>query len=132
MSIAHIVPVRVQWFRTDVLRWRLRFPGVGSTLVVLILFASGCFGAAGPRDDDPALITVEGRVTYYGNAPFEQAALVTDDGNWYVLDLTDEQASGLVTPTRQHVRGRVYLGDWNGRPFAHLTVHYMERVNRSP
>lgn len=74
------------------------------------------------------MISVEGRVTYFGNTPFERAVLVTDDGNWYVLDLSDEQHAGLTAPSRQQVRGRVYRGYWNGRPFAHLEVQTMQRV----
>lgn len=101
---------------------------IGSTLIPIILFACGCAGGSGLGSDGPDMITVEGRVTYYGNVPFEQAVLVTDDGNWYVLELTDDQRSALVAPSRQRVRGRVVLDDWNGRPFAHLTVHEIERV----
>ncbi|NNF03087.1 MAG: hypothetical protein HKN17_01365 [Rhodothermales bacterium] len=101
-----------------------------STLTLGILFVSGCAGSSHSDTGAGDVISVEGRVTYYGNTPFERAALVTDDGNWYILDLSDAQQDGLTAPSRQLVRGRVYLGDWNGRPFAHLDVHTMQRVNR--
>jgi hypothetical protein len=99
-------------------------------LFATALFAAGCAGPAGTRADAPDIITVEGRVTYYGAAPFAAAMLVTDDGNWYVLNLTDDQESELVTPSRQRIRGRVYLDDWQGRPLAHLRVETVERVMR--
>lgn len=120
MSTANTVPARAL-----VVTRRLRV--VGSTLVLAVLFASACSGPGRASADE---ITVEGRVTYYGNVPFEKAALVTDDGNWYVLDMSDEQRSALVTPSRQRVHGRVYLGDWDGKPFARLDVHAMKRVDR--
>jgi len=102
---------------------------IPSTLIIAILFMSGCAsGRAVSEGDD--MIIVEGRVTLYGNVPFERAALVTDDGNWYVLELTDEQRSALATPSIQRIRGRVYLDDWNNRPFAHLHVLEMERIVR--
>lgn len=121
MTFANTVPVRAYDRIAAVVR---------STPFLLILFAAGCSGVSGTTQDGPDVISVEGRVTYYGNVPFEEAALVTDDGNWYVLELTDDQRSDLVTPTRQRVRGRVYLDDWNGRPFAWLDVREIERINR--
>jgi len=102
---------------------------IPSTLIIALLFISGCMSGRGVSDGGDMII-VEGRVTLYGNVPFERAALVTDDRNWYVLELTDEQRSALVTPSIQRIRGRVYLDDWNSRPFAHLRVHEMERVVR--
>ena len=122
MSIANTVPVRPA-------RAVARPLLAGSTLMLVILFASACSGSSGVSAGAADIITVEGRVTYYGNVPFEQAILVTDDRNWYVLDLGDDQRLQLVTPSRQRVQGRVYLGDWNGRPFAHLDVREIERVD---
>ncbi|MBO6574906.1 MAG: hypothetical protein JJ896_05815 [Rhodothermales bacterium] len=75
-------------------------------------------------------IEVEGTVTVRGNEPFTAVILETPEGNWYKLELTTEQRSGMVNPSVQRVRGTVSLGDWNGRPFAVLTVGSLSRVMR--
>ena len=73
---------------------------------------------------------MDGRVTVRGNEPFTAVILETESGNWYKLDLTPAQRTGLANPSWQKVVGEVYLGDWNGRPFATLRVRSLERMDR--
>lgn len=76
------------------------------------------------------ILSLEGLVTVRGNVPFNAAILETDARNFYVLKLTTEQQSMLITPARYRVIGRLYLDDWNGKPFAHLEVREILRLNR--
>lgn len=73
-------------------------------------------------------ITVEGMITVRGNVPFAEVVLETDNHNVYVLEMSDEQRTALMTPAKAVVNGRVFLGEWNGRPFAHLEVLSWEFV----
>ena len=65
-------------------------------------------------------ITVDGVLTVRGNVPFNAPILETDARNLYVLVLTEAQNRTLSTPNRYRVAGRLYLHEWNGRPFAHI------------
>jgi len=67
-------------------------------------------------------ITVEGLITVRGNVPFAEVVLETDNHNLYVLELNGEQRAELMTPAKAVIDGRVFLGVWNGSPFAHLEV----------
>ncbi|MFT4605771.1 MAG: hypothetical protein ACI9W4_002515 [Rhodothermales bacterium] len=92
---------------------------------VTLLMQTGCSSS---RTAEKDLTEVQGTVTVRGNEPFTAVMLQTIEDNWYILDLTPEQRSGLVNPSVQRVRGRVSLGDWNGQPFTHLKVVEIERV----
>ncbi len=94
---------------------------------VVLVMQTGCSSS---RTAEMDLTEVEGTVTVRGNEPFTAVMLQTNEDNWYILDLTPEQRSGLVNPSVQRVRGSVYLGDWNGRPFTHMKVAQIERVMR--
>ncbi|NNE70679.1 MAG: hypothetical protein HKN29_10005 [Rhodothermales bacterium] len=85
-------------------------------------------GCSSSRTAEVSLQEVEGMVTVRGNEPFTVVMLQTKEDNWYILDLTPEQRTGLVNPSVQRARGTVYLGDWNGNPFAHFRVAEIERV----
>jgi len=71
---------------------------------------------------------IEGVVTVRGNVPFNAPILETEGHNFYVLVLAERQKAALVTPGRYRVAGRLYLGNWNGRPFAHIAVSELEAV----
>lgn len=87
-------------------------------LFVLAMMAGACAtGSSIPAQD---VITVTGDITVRGNEPFTEVVLITDDNNWYLLDLTREQRSDLLTPARATITGPVSLGEWNGRPFTRL------------
>lgn len=75
-----------------------------------------------PLEEAGDIITVVGTVTVRGNTPFEAMILETEDHNLYVLELDSGRRRALMTPARLTVRGRLYLADWNGAPFAHLEV----------
>jgi len=89
-------------------------------LVVLVMMLAGCsVGAVLPASD---VITVTGDITVRGNEPFTEVVLITQENNWYVLDLTRDQRAALMTPARARVTGILRLGEWNGRPFTRLKV----------
>ena len=71
-------------------------------------------------------IAVEGEVAVRGNVPFHETVLVTEQGNWYLLDMDEALRESFMTPARIRVTGPVRLGQWNGRPFARLTVRTLE------
>ena len=97
-------------------------------IVACALVVSGCISNR-PMDD---VITVTGTVTVRGNEPFTAVILETDDRNLYVLNMTRALRTALETPARMRVIGRLYLGDWNGRAFAHLDVQDMSDVAADP
>lgn len=103
----------------------LRFALLFSAVALLI--QTGCSSS---RTAEMDLAEVQGTVTVRGNEPFTAVMLQTMEDNWYILDLTPEQRSGLVNPSVQRVRGQIFLGDWNGRPFTHLKVVEIERVTQ--
>ncbi|MFT5142791.1 MAG: hypothetical protein ACI80V_000443 [Rhodothermales bacterium] len=96
------------------------------SMVALVLLA-GCMS---PRATGSTAFEIEGRVTVRGNEPFTAVILETEQGNWYVLELTPEQRTGLVNPSMQRVFGELYRGDWNGRPFATIRVATIQRLER--
>lgn len=57
-----------------------------------------------------------------GNEPFTAVILETDQRTQYVLVLTPEMRSALSAPAPVRVTGRLFLGEWNGRPYAHIEV----------
>ena len=65
-------------------------------------------------------ITVEGIITVRGNVPFTEIVLETAGHNYYVLEVSEDQRAELMTPAKAVIDGRVFLGEWNGSPFAHL------------
>ena len=92
--------------------------------VVALTLLAACSGAQMVTEQ---VVEVEGRVNVRGNEPFTAVVLQTDDNNYYVLTLSEEQRAGLVNPSRQRVRGVVYAGEWNGQRWAHLRVQALER-----
>lgn len=92
-----------------------------AVLLILLVGLSGCVTHEGTLHSEP--ITVLGEITVRGNVPFHEVVLITDDNNWYILDLSEEQRSDLMTPARARVTGPIRLGEWNGRPFTRMTVH---------
>ena len=67
-------------------------------------------------------MTVEGTISVRGNEPFSAVVLQTASRNHYVLKMSPEMRSRLVTPSLRRVTGYLYLDKWNGRDFAHLDV----------
>jgi len=89
-------------------------------LFALLTMLGGCtVGAALPVAE---VITVTGDITVRGNEPFTEVVLITQENNWYVLDLTRDQRAALMTPARARVTGILRLGEWSGRPFTRLKV----------
>ncbi|MGB1049615.1 MAG: hypothetical protein ACPG3U_08020 [Rhodothermales bacterium] len=81
---------------------------------------AGCSAPVNTFQTEP--ISVFGDITVRGNVPFQEVVLITDDNNWYLLDLSEQDQATLMTPARARVTGVVRLGEWNGRPFTRLTV----------
>ena len=96
-----------------------------SLWVVLLLGCTGCAGSAPAAGDQ---ISTTGTVTVRGNEPFTAVVLTTADRNSYILELTPDQRTALVTPSEQDVTGLLFLADWNGRPYAHIRVQNITRV----
>ena len=88
-------------------------------LMILLTGLSGCASTATMESD---VITVTGDITVRGNVPFHEVVLITDDNNWYILELTEQDRQALVTPARAEVTGVIRLGEWNGRPFTRMVV----------
>ena len=61
-----------------------------------------------------------------GNVPFTALILTTADHNSYILKLDSKVEAELMTPAELTVRGRLYLGEWNGKPYAHLDAAIVE------
>lgn len=96
--------------------------GIQTALVVsAMLFILGAC-ASTPKAPAQDVITVTGDITVRGNVPFTEVVLISDDNNWYLLELTNEQRDELMTPARATVTGPISLGEWNGRPFTRLRV----------
>lgn len=99
-----------------------------STSFLLMLLLAAC--ASSPRATLDEIITVEGRASVRGNAPFTALVLETDARNLYVLETTDATARLRdAVPGRFRVTGTLYRDDWNGRPYAHLRVSHWERTD---
>lgn len=92
-------------------------------ILVVALIVAGCSSRAAIDDN---IISVEGLVMVYGNVPFTAIILKTNDNNSYILKMNSEQRAQLMTPVRLRVTGRLYLGEWNARAFAHIEVAVME------
>jgi len=88
--------------------------------IIAVLAVGGCAETASVTTHD--VITVTGDITVRGNVPFTEVVLITDDNNWYLLDLSSEQREALLTPARAKVTGTIRLGEWNGRPYTRMAV----------
>lgn len=102
----------------------VRRPNQAGRHLVLLFVLAMVAGACATGSSIPAVdvITVTGDITVRGNEPFTEVVLITDDSNWYLLDLTREQRDDLLTPARATITGPISLGEWNGRPFTRLRV----------
>ena len=98
-------------------------------IAYLFLLGAVLTGCAQLPIDSPNQITVEGYVTMMGNEPFAELILKTSDNNSYVLKMEPEMRSTLSTPANLKVSGRLYLGSWNGSPFAHIQVKEFSSMN---
>lgn len=94
------------------------------SIAVFVLVSSGCASTQSLTD----VITVEGSVNRRGNEPFSAFMLETRDHNLYVLDLTEGMTTSFSLTQRYRITGRVYLSDWNSRPFTHLHVMQVEQI----
>lgn len=106
--------------RTRLLTHRLQ--AMSAMVITLSIVAMGVTGCASSSQMEGDVITVTGDITVRGNVPFNEVILITDDNNWYILDLTDDQRDTLLTPARAEVTGAIRLGEWNGRAFTRMTV----------
>ena len=99
---------------------------------VLVLIVSAC--ASGSSTTEQGLATqtlvVEGMITVRGNEPFTAVILQTANRNHYLLKMSSEMRNKFLTPAFRRVTGRLYLGQWNGRDYAHLEVYQMEEIPR--
>lgn len=91
---------------------------------LLLLLVGGC--ASVPQIEEER-ISVIGEVTVRGQQPFSEYVLVTEEGNFYVLDFPDESAESVSTPARLEVTGRLHRDVWEGRPYAHIEVAEWKR-----
>ncbi len=98
--------------------------------ILALVGVSGMLSGCSVPPEKIEVISLEGLITVRGNVPFNAAILETDGRNYYVLKLTTEQQSMLMTPARYRVTGRLYLDEWNGKPFAHLEVREILRLHR--
>ena len=97
--------------------------------VILLLAAIGISGCASTSPGSPNDISVTGTITVRGNVPFHETVLITDDGNWYLLDMDATMRESLVTPVRATATGTIRLGEWNGKPFTRMTVSELTAQN---
>lgn len=102
--------------------------GIGIWLVAGLLLLTGCMTAE-PSAQPQHIITVEGQVSSRGNEPFAAQMLETDDRNLYVLNLDDAPQTSFIYGRRYRIEGRLYLGEWNSFPYAHLQVLEVTEVN---
>lgn len=93
---------------------------ISGLFVTSLLAVGGCAETSSITTHD--VITVTGNITVRGNVPFTEVVLITDDNNWYLLELSPEQRQALLTPARATVMGRIRLGEWNGRPYTRMAV----------
>lgn len=93
-----------------------------------VLGGAGCSGsgAAGRGSD---VITVEGRVSVRGHAPFTVLMLETDQRTVYVLkvDAAMRRAMQPGLPATYRVTGILTAEEWNGHLFTHLRPLSIER-----
>ena len=104
---------------------------VSYTRIVAVLWLVGVIGAgcSMPQQAYQDVVTVEGMVTARGNEPFVRYVLETLGGNLYALRIPEDRRSDFQTPARLRVTGRLYVDDWDGRPFAHLDVSEYSRID---
>jgi hypothetical protein len=93
--------------------------------VPVFVLVAGCAGVAPPPGET---ITVEGSVSRRGNVPFTALMLETPEHNLYILTFDKQPAPQLSVSYRYRITGRLYKDDWNSRPFAHLRVIRVERI----
>ncbi len=98
-------------------------------MAYLFLLGVVLTGCAQLPIDSPNEITVEGYVSMMGNEPFAELILKTGGNNSYVLKMDPEMRSTLSTPAHLKVGGRLYLGSWNGSPYAHIQVKEYSSLN---
>ena len=98
-----------------------RYAPLGAMLFVVLL-VTGC----AHTEYRPEPMTVQGTISVYGNEPFTAVILQTPSRNHYILTMSPEMRSRLITPTVRKVTGHLYLDQWNGRDFAHLDVIRIE------
>lgn len=108
--------------QTSSTRWPL------ALLVGFCLFLAGC-AASTTTTGSQHIITVEGHVSSRGNEPFAAQMLETDNRNLYVLNLEDAPQTSFIYGRRYRIEGRLYLGEWNSYPYAHLQVLEVTEVN---
>ena len=103
-----------------------RLNSTGSiVLLTFLLFVSGCQSQNVPTDE----VTVNGLVQVMGNEPFTAVILQTTSSNSYILKMSNELRQSFLTPARLRVVGRVYLDDWNGKPWAHIEVKELRIID---
>ncbi|WP_456429144.1 hypothetical protein [Rhodocaloribacter sp.] len=93
--------------------------------VPVFVLVAGC-AATAPAPGE--VITVEGSVSRRGNVPFTALMLETPEHNLYILTFDEKPAPQLSVSYRYRITGRLYKDDWNSRPFAHLRVIRVERI----
>jgi hypothetical protein len=93
-----------------------------SAMLAVVFFAAAC--AHTEYRLEP--MTVQGTISVYGNEPFTAVILQTPSRNHYILNMSPEMRSRLITPTIRKITGYLYLDQWNGRDFAHLDVVRIE------
>lgn len=98
----------------------------GTTLKLLLLLATMASASCASSAYRAEPMTVQGTITVQGNEPFTAVILQTPSRNYYILKMSPEMRSRLITPAIRKVTGHLYLDQWNGRDFAHLDVVRIE------
>ena len=119
--IMHISPISTSK------RANTRAFGVLLGIMILATVVAGCGTVQNAKSD--AIITVSGRAVVMGNVPFTALILETKDRNSYILKMDDAMRDSLMTPAQIEVQGELYLGQWNGKPFAHIRVSDLKRID---
>jgi hypothetical protein len=101
--------------------------GVLMGLFVVATLATGC--ASIQQAQSEAAITVSGMAMVMGNVPFTALILETKDRNSYILTMGNAMRDSLMTPAQIEVEGELYLAEWNGKPFAHIRVSQLKRID---
>ncbi|NQV72947.1 hypothetical protein HQ496_07480 [bacterium] len=102
---------------------------LGALLSIMMVasLAAGCGTVQHAKSD--ALITVSGRAVVMGNVPFTALILETKEHNSYILKMDEAMRDSLMTPAQIEVLGELYLAEWNGKPFAHIRVSQLKRID---
>ena len=101
--------------------------GVLMGLFVVAALSAGCGTVQHVKGGAP--ITVSGRAVVMGNVPFTALILETKDRNSYILTMGNAMRDSLMTPAQIEVEGELYLAEWNGKPFAHIRVSQLKRID---